>query len=292
MASEIFDRIEAAGVKVAAPQDAMPIHGLDIQAILDNMKYARNPMARLLPFMLPIICSILSISLLRWPRQDWSQRFVHLAIWVVCLVLHQLGLPLLSFTFAVGFIVWTWLPGSLKSLNLPDHSQFMRSLGTLPPGDDGEHEECMICWDTKHPLAELSCKHKLCKGCLQLMGQHYQTACPLCHEALFSIHDRKIFAITKTSVALAVVNWTLYILSATKNIQLGEFGMASVAAFVLFSNAVHFWTVSLSIRSSGDSWWRGTPSKEGMQLRYISINLAMNVFNLALTLWNMKDFFD
>ncbi|KAF2725495.1 hypothetical protein K431DRAFT_196219, partial [Polychaeton citri CBS 116435] len=97
---------------------------------------------------------------------------------LACLAWHRSKQPLLPLSLAVGYTVWTSLPESFKSLNLPSHSVFMHRLQLVQPRN--ELDECKICWDSTHRLAEFSCGHRYCEHCLQLMGEHLQTTCPMC----------------------------------------------------------------------------------------------------------------
>lgn len=113
-----------------------------------------------------------------------------------------------AFCFALGYTTWSLLPGSFTSLDLPSHSAFMKGLGK-----QDKQAEYMVCWD-KHTLAQLPCGHGLCERCLQLMGRHCQTACPMCRNPLFEVMDWSVLAAMKSAIISLTITIPLCLLSA------------------------------------------------------------------------------
>jgi RNA polymerase subunit RPABC4/transcription elongation factor Spt4 len=143
---------------------------------------------------------------LQWSHRTWSEVLKDLLACVLCLCGHFTRmLPRLLFSLAIAYVAWVSTPESFSSLTLPRHSKFMRTL-FFPPGEELEEpEESKVCWDDNNRLAHMPCGHRFCESCLQLMGEQFQTACPMCRVPLFSRHDRMMFIVSKSALAISAI---------------------------------------------------------------------------------------
>lgn len=226
---------------------------------------------------------------LRWSRLPLKDVLRDIMACFSCLILHVYQLPSLSLSLAIAYGVWMLLPGSIESLNLPGFAKFMQSVTLVQSEDDAE--ECKVCWDTAHKLAQLPCGHPCCEGCLELMNKHFQTACPMCRRPLFSVNDRIILAVTKASVACASVNIVLHFLMSIHELQAAHY----YGAFLSFSFSCglswYVWAARALVKAYGDNWWRGTVGTVGMDamtLPSACFALITGLFLLCSTLWSTR----
>ena len=259
---------------------------MDAQAradLLDKLLKAhrqRWTLTDLMPYMQ--IVSIIAFSILasQWHNKTWRHRAYDLIACVPCLILARLQKPLLSLAYAIFYTTWTILPGELASIpDLPSHTTFMRSL-VLVKAEDESEEECKICWDDHKELAQLPCKHKYCRPCLQRMGDALQTACPLCRRPLFSSYDRLVYLANKGSVVFAAINATLLVFIAIVEILRAEYFNVCMTFIMIFVNIGYLWLIRTLIVAHGDNWWRGAPSSAG-QLALSCFSCAGGLFNFV-----------
>lgn len=193
--------------------------------------------------------------------------------------------PRLPFSLAIAYLIWVSTPGSFSSLTLPRHSEFMRTL-VFPPGE--ESEECKVCWDDKDRLAQMPCGHRFCKNCLQLMGQGFQTACPMCRVPLFSRHDRLMFIVSKSAVAISGVNFAIYSLRLFRELQAGKLIYATVSFGSMLPMVFHLFVMISLCRKNGEHWWRdsATATEPTLgQLKAAAFALGTGLFLFFQTLW-------
>lgn len=231
--------------------------------------------------------AVLCMLPLRWPHRTWSQVSKDFLAFPLCLCLHLTGMPpILPLSAAIAYVVWVSLPGSFSSLTLPRHSEFMRTL-VFPPGE--EPDECNVCWDNENRLAQLPCWHRCCEGCLRLMGQLSQTACPTCRAPLFSKRDRIMFVMSKGSVAVAVVNIAVYSLRLLLNLQAGNFLNAGICFGSMCPMAWYLRAMIGFCRERGESWWRdaaaATKEPASFELKMASFAFGTGVFLFFQTVW-------
>lgn len=243
----------------------------------------RTPIS-IMPYMahttLAILALYLSISLFRW-RLDIRQHQIaaHSIICLACAVLLRQDTPreLWAFCLALGYIVWNALPGSFD-YDLPSHAAFMRSLHV-----QNQLGDCIICWDARI-LADLPCKHRSCKDCLQLMGEYGQTACPLCRKPLFGALDWPVLVIMKTLVASMAIHNALCLLNAQYELRQGFIGYTLVWMAALSITAGSLWYVVVAVvMPNEENWWRIAPG--GLSLATVCGSLAYSVSIIGLKLW-------
>jgi hypothetical protein len=232
---------------------------------------------------------VLSSLFLQWLRPTWSGYVRDLVAGLSCVVLHLRKPANLSLSFAIAYVVWNLVPGSLGSLNLPSYATFKRNTVFVQPKD--ESDECKVCYDTAHALAQLPCGHRFCEGCLQLMNEHFHTACPMCRRPLFSSYDRTVLAVMKASVACGTVNSVLHLLVCMHEVRSAQ---CYSAVFSLgFSCAIgrYLWHVGVLVRAFGENWWRGGATTMGLtpvSVRAACLALGSGVFLLCQTLWTSR----
>lgn len=240
--------------------------------------------------MLPLqtLTSIVLCALpLQWPYKKWSDISRDLLASLLCIYGHSLTKisSRLPFSLAVAYVVWVSTPGSFSWLTLPRHSEFMRNL-TLSPSE--EPEECKVCWD-EHRLAQMPCGHRFCKNCLQLMGEQFQTSCPMCRVPLFSRHDRAMFVVSKSAVAISAVNLAIYALRVIREVQAGKYALAVVSIGSTLPMIFHLLFTTYQCRKKGEDWWRDSAenSKEptSRQLKAAGFALGSGLFLFVQTLW-------
>jgi hypothetical protein len=223
---------------------------------------------------------------LQWPHRTWSDVSKDLLACVLCLCGHFTGAPpRLPFSLAIAYVVWVSTPGSFSSLVLPRHSEFMRTLA-FPPG--GEPEECKVCWDDENRLAQMPCGHRFCESCLELIGERFQTACPMCRVPLFSRYDRMMFVVSKSAVAISAVNLAIYSLRLVRELQAGRFVQATVSFGSMFPMVFYLSFTIYQCRKKGENWWRdsATPTEPTRgQLQSASFALGTGLFVFFQKLW-------
>jgi RNA polymerase subunit RPABC4/transcription elongation factor Spt4 len=191
---------------------------------------------------------------LQWPYRLWPAIPRDLLASLLCIHGHSLtGIsPRLPSSLAIAYVVWVSIPGSFSSLTLPRHSEFMHSLALSP---DQEPQECKVCWDDAR-LARMPCGHRFCKRCLQLMGEQFQTCCPMCRVPLFSRHDRAMFIVSKSAVAISAVNLAIYTLRVTREVQARKHALAVVSLGSTRPMIFHLLFTIYQCRKKGNNWWR------------------------------------
>jgi hypothetical protein len=235
-----------------------------------------------------VLCSLF----LQWPRATWSGYVRDLVAGLSCLALNLRKPATLSLSLAIAYVVWTFVPGSLSSLNLPSYAKFRRTTVFVEPKD--ESDECRVCYDTAHALAQLPCGHRFCEGCLQLMNEHFHTACPMCRRPLFSSYDRTVFVMFKASVTCGAVNAILHLLMCIHEVRSAQY-YAAVFSFG-FSCLIsrYLWHIGVLVRAFGENWWRGGATAMGMtpvSVRAACLGLGSGVFLLCQTLWTSRAVF-
>jgi hypothetical protein len=215
--------------------------------------------------------------ILTWHRQIPSDILAY----AICLLL-QHHLPqhrrIWAFCLALGYTTWNLLPGSFASLDLLSHSSFMQRL-TL----QDEKAECMVCWD-EHALAEMPCGHAVCEACLQLMGVHCQTACPMCRRPLFGVMDWPVLAAMKSAITSFTVGIPLCLRCA-----LDEAKQSQYRNFVVWMGCFYFtgfmlwWAVTRMVIPRGSEWWRLSFGQWG--LGHVGVIFGSSVWSLGLMVW-------
>ena len=223
---------------------------------------------------------------LQWPYRTWPAILRDLLAGILCIYGHSLaGIPpRLPFSLAVAYVVWVSTPSSFSSLTLLRHSEFMQSLALSP---EDQPEECKVCWD-EHRLAQMPCGHRFCKRCLQLMGEQFQTSCPMCRAPLFSKHDRAMFIVSKSAVAISAVNLAIYALRVFRELQARRYALAVVSLGSTFPMLFHLAFIIYQCRRKGENWWRdsatSTTEPTGKQLKAAGFALASGLFLFVQTL--------
>lgn len=247
-----------------------------------------------------LTAGVLCTLLFQRPLPVWSSFARDFIASLTCLFLHRYSYATASLSLAVAYVVWTLLlPGSFASLHLPSYATFMRTttliqIQSKEDEDESSQQECKVCWDTAHALAQLPCGHHCCQGCLNLMNEHLQTACPVCRRPLFSAYDRSIFVTTKAGVACAAVNCFLHFLMGVHELRGAQYYSAVLSFGFACAIGRYLWFVGVLVREFGENWWRGAPATVGltaMSLRAAGIALATGVVLLCQTLWTTRAMF-
>lgn len=248
-----------------------------------------TPMLPLQALTAAVLCSLS----LQYPHPVASAYIPDLLALLSSYLLHLLTKPpTLPLTLALAYAAWTFLPGSFASLNLPSYATFKRTTTFITPKEDAsESDECRVCWDTAHALAQLPCGHRVCEGCLDLMNEHCQTACPMCRRPLFASSDAACFVLTKASVAVGVVNTTLHVLVCVHEVRSGH-NLGAMLSFG-FSCMIgrYLWLYGILIRNFGENWWRGSPATVGSSTRSVKaacLALVTGIGLLCSTLWTSR----
>lgn len=224
---------------------------------------------------------------LQWPYRSWPAIPRDLLASLLCIYGHSFTgtPPRLRFSLAVAYVVWVSTPGSFSSLILPRHSEFMHNL-TISPDD--ELEECKVCWDDAR-LAQRPCGHRFCKRCLQLMGEQFQTSCPMCRVPLFSRHDRAMFVVSKSAVAISAGILDIYALRVMREVQAGKYALAVVSLGSTLPMIFHLLFTIYQCRKKGENWWRdsaeNTKEPTSRQLKAAGFALGSGLFLFVQTLW-------
>ena len=247
---------------------------------------------------------LFSLLLLQRPRPVFWPSIVRDSMaGLSCMALHRHNYATASLSIALAYAVWILLPGSFSSLDLPSYTTFMRTTTLIQPKEEEEEEEedesssqeeCKVCWDTAHALAQLPCGHHVCQGCLQLMNEHLQTACPVCRRPLFGAHDAGVFVTAKASVACAAVNALLHFLVGLHELRGAQYYGAVLSFGFSCAIARYLWFVGVLVREFGGDWWRGAPATVGltaMSLRAAGFALVTGVVLLCQTLWTTRGMF-
>jgi hypothetical protein len=146
-----------------------------------------------------------------------------------------------------------------------------------------EKAECITCWDT-HLLANMPCGHGVCVGCLQLMGTHCQTACPMCRTPLFGILDWPVLAAMKT----AITSFTVFIPLCLR-CALDEAKQSQYRNFVVWMGCFYFtvfilwWAVTRTVIPRGQDWWRLSFGQ--WRLGHVGVIFGSSVWSLGLMVW-------
>jgi hypothetical protein len=236
-----------------------------------------------------VLCSLS----LQYPRPVRSDYIRDLIAILTCLALHLRKPATLSLSLSIAYVVWTLLPGSFNSLTLPSYATFKRTTTLIQPNNDAsDPTECAVCWDTAHALVRLPCNHYCCPGCLQLMNEHFHTACPMCRRPLFSSHDRAIFTTTKVSVTCGAVNAILHLLTCMHEVRSGQFYSAAFSLAFSCAIARYLWHIRVLVQAFGENWWRGgattTSGLTTMSLQRAGLALVTGVGLLCQTLWTSR----
>lgn len=201
---------------------------------------------------------------------------------------------MLSLSIALFSTVWTRLPGSYSSFKYPSYSDFTRRLQFVQPRR--ATEDCWVCWDSEHRLAELICGHRACERCLQLMREKFQTACPVCRQPLFDVYDRTAFVLAKGSVASATTTATLIAIRASYELQRSAYYQALFVLAPLLFTAIYLRIVFYYVHHFGETWWRydgqGKKAKTGMELVSYALPFGTGILSLCHTLWVAGGRFD
>ena len=232
-----------------------------------------------------VLCSLP----LQYPHSVRSAYISDLIAVLSCLLLSLRKPATLSLSLAIAYVVWTLVPGSLSSLNLPSYAKFKRNTVFVHPKD--ESDECKVCYDTAHALAQLPCGHRFCEGCLQLMNEHFHTACPMCRRPLFSSYDRTVLAVMKASVACGAVNAALHLLVCVHELRSAQYYSAIFSLGFSCAIGRYLWHVGVLVRAFGENWWRGGATTMGttpVSVRAVCLALGSGVFLLCQTLWTSK----
>jgi ABC-type nickel/cobalt efflux system permease component RcnA len=235
-----------------------------------------------------VLCSLL----LQYPRPTLSAYIPDLIAILSCLLLHLREPTTLSLSLAIAYAAWTFLPGSFASLNLPSYTTFKRNTTFIQPKNDSD--ECKVCWDTAHALAQLPCGHHVCEGCLDLMNEHFQTACPMCRRPLFSSYDRAVFVLTKGSAACGAVNTILHLLVCVHEVRSAKYYSAMFSLGFSCMIGRHLWMYWTLIQHFGENWWRGSPATKGesaVSLRAAGLALVTGIVLLCSTLCTSRAIF-
>lgn len=231
---------------------------------------------------------------LQYPRPVRSAYIRDFVAALSCLLLHLRKPATLSLSFAIAYVVWTLVPGSFSSLTLPSYATFKRATSFVEPKD--ESDECKVCWDTAHLLAQLPCGHHVCEGCLELMNEHFQTACPTCRRPLFCVHDRAVFVLTKASATCGAVNIVLHFLVGVYELRSAAYYHAIFS--IGFSYAIgryHLWLYWILISEYGENWWRGSPAatrgESAISLQRAGLASVTGIVLLFQTLWTSRECF-
>ena len=224
----------------------------------------------------------------QWLHRTWPEVSRDLVASVLCFSGHFTGMPpRLPLSLAIAYVVWVSTPGSFSSLTLPRHSEFMRNL-VFPPTE--KPEDCKVCWDEKR-LAQVPCGHRFCKSCLQLIGERFQTACPICRTPLFSRYDRMMFMVSKGAVAIASVNLAIYSLRLVRELQASKYALAIVSLGSMSPMVFYLVFAFYQCRQKGEDWWRDSadpkkPSQPNQgQLKAAAFALGTGLFIFVQTLW-------
>lgn len=224
---------------------------------------------------------------LQWPYKTWPAISRDLLASIHCLYSHSITTlpPRLPFSLAIANVVWVSTASSFSSLTLPRHSEFMQSL-VFPPSE--EPEECKICWDDAL-LAQMPCGHRFCKSCLQLMGEQFQTSCPMCRAPLSSKHDRMMFIVSKSAVAISAVNFAIYALRVFREVQARKYTLAVVSLGSTCPMMFHLLFTVYQCRKKGGNWWRdsatSTTEPTGRQLKAAGFAVGNGLLLFVQTLW-------
>jgi RNA polymerase subunit RPABC4/transcription elongation factor Spt4 len=224
---------------------------------------------------------------LQWPYRTWPTIPRDLLAGFLCFYGHSIAAipPRLPLSLAIAYVVWVSTPGSFSSLTLPRHWEFMHNLALSP---DEEPEECKICWDDAR-LAQMPCGHRFCKRCPQLMGEQFQTACPMCRAPLFSKHDRAMFIVSKSAVAISAVNLAIHALRVTRKLQARRYALAVVSLGSMSPMIFHLLFTVYQCRTKGENWWRDSAASSTEptrgQLKGAGFALVTGLFLFVQTLW-------
>ena len=164
----------------------------------------------------------------------------------------------------------------------------MQNLTLSPDEEPEEPEECKVCWDDAR-LASMPCGHHFCKRCLQLMGEQFQTSCPMCRVPLFSRRDPMMFIVSKSAVAISAVNLAIYSLRLLREVQARRYALAVVSLGSMSPMIFHLLFTIYQCRTKGENWWRdsaaSTTELTSGQLKAAGFTLETGLFLFVQTLW-------
>lgn len=239
--------------------------------------FSLAPYMALLTYIILVIAA--SYSLIRQKR-NWRRTVYDIVAWSICMGFLRLREPreVWAFCFAIGYTTWNLLPGSFTSLDLPCHSTFVRSVEM-----QDKQVECPVCWEV-HTVAQLPCGHGICNPCLQLMGKHYQTACPMCRRPLFSAMDWPVLGAMKSAVASLAITVPLCLLDAIHQGSRSHYRNAAIWFGCFLINGFWLWTiVTRMVIPRQENWWRLTAGQ--WRLGHVCVTFGTSVWSVGLMLW-------
>jgi hypothetical protein len=114
------------------------------------------------------------------------------------------------------------------------------------------------------------------------MGQHYQTACPMCRRPLFNVHDRAVFVLSKASVVCSAVGASLLLFTGILAMQRREYWSAMAAFSLMLGKLFHVWFTRNQVAALGENWWRASPSPQSAPtLKVACFAAGSGILNLA-----------
>lgn len=223
--------------------------------------------------------AVLCTLLLRWWHTTQRQMIIDLTACMLCLALYPMKQPQLPLALAVAYTVWTHLSISYEASGLPSHSTFMRNLVFVKQGR--KPDDCIVCWDHEHRLAQLFCGHRCCDRCLQLLGEDSQTTCPLCRRSLFSVDnglfcDRVEAAAWKGMVVCLALPTALHFLAGLHDVQRAQ----APEALLSFVCALLYGFFLLTM--AGSIWRYGAKSYMGPHDAEVDARVVMATVTSAL----------
>jgi len=248
-----------------------------------------NSMEHLVPYMVTTTYAFLCLLLLQLGRKPWPYYVADLATSFACVALHHFKQSQLAFNLAIGYTIWNLIPGSLATIELPSHTEFMRDLKIKHPSDSPI--DCLICWDDDQSHAELPCGHQFCLPCIKLMtaGEKFQTTCPTCRRPLFNIAERFQLAGMKGNYTCFVITLCRAILHFAHETRRQDYFMAGFAlaqVCVMVTVPAYLMYKSWSMGFFSD-WVMAKPSaKTWNDLRATGIVCSMSVVMVCVNFWS------
>ncbi|KAK5134124.1 hypothetical protein LTR08_006899 [Meristemomyces frigidus] len=232
---------------------------------------------------------LLALAFQQWARRSWKLRSTDALLALTCIALGRQQRPLLvllATTLAAGYVVWTSLPDSSNSMDLPSYEDFMLSLPDTPLPDTDtacerkkKEEDCTICWDSSEPLVTLPCTHQFCKRCLGLLGPNSRATCPLCRHPLFqNPYVNRVLELQKLHLALCAVNTVLYAVALIYHHRRGEYWQAWTPV-VMFATAVGVIYAAVGdLPPRGREWWRSESVDLSLFCRGLAVACTLDAF--------------
>lgn len=243
----------------------------------------------LVPYMVATTYAFLCLLLLQLGRKPRPYYAVDLATSLACVTLQHFKQPLLSFHLAIGYTVWNLAPGSLGTIELPTHKDFLRNLKIKEPADPPT--ECVICWDDDQTIAELPCGHQFCLPCIKLMpeSENFQTTCPTCRKPLFNIAERFQTIGRKGNYTCFVLNFARAVFQFAHEMMRPRYDMAALAfAQICFLLAFPAYLI-YKVWAAGalDGWWTDKPTaKSWNDLRTSATVVIASVILICTNFWS------